>query len=106
MIPIQFGIAAVPWGLTGEGVFLITAGGNLLALVTGALPQWGEEKWACRRGAKKTVTVSEGNGSQHVLIIKGGGVGLDLEDLASGLGQSYRRRGYEPASWPHSGSPS
>ena len=85
VIPIQLGIAAIPWGLEGDwGVFLITACGTVLALVTGSLPQWGEEKWTCRKKSEKIVAISEGNGSEHVLIIKGDKIGLDLEDLASG----------------------
>jgi hypothetical protein len=74
VIPIQLGVAAIPWGLSGDwSVFLITACGTVLALVSGVLPQWAREKWSCQRKSKKIVALTQGNG-----------VGLDLEDLASG----------------------
>jgi hypothetical protein len=81
---LQLGIAAIPWGIHGEWlVFAITAGGTLLAFVTGCLPQWRNERWACRRGSPKTFVLTRGNGAQHALVILGEGRGLDLEDLAS-----------------------
>jgi hypothetical protein len=52
--------------------------------VTGSLPQWKEEKWACRDKSVKDVIMSRGNGSQHAIIILGEGKGFDLEDLAAG----------------------
>lgn len=80
---IQLGIAVVPWVIWGQWeIFLITTAGTLLAFAVGSLPQWREERWKCRRGTKKTFTLCRGNGSQHVLVILGGGRGLDLEDLA------------------------
>jgi hypothetical protein len=43
-----------------------------------------DEKWACRRNAKKNVILTRGNGSQHAIVILGDGNGLDFEDLAAG----------------------
>lgn len=82
---LQLGIAAIPCGVYGDwGIMLVTAVGILLSFVTGSLPQWKEEKWACRDKSKKDVIVTTGNGSQHAVLILGQGKGLDLEDLAAG----------------------
>ncbi|KAK5100976.1 hypothetical protein LTS08_004582 [Lithohypha guttulata] len=53
---LQLGVAAIPWGL-----------------------------FATRRDTKKSFALTEGNGSQHVIIIIGNGRGLDLQDLASNV---------------------
>lgn len=82
---IQLGIAAIPCGIFGDwGIFLVTIAGILLSFATGSLPQWAEEKWACRDKSTKNVILTRGNGSQHAIVILGGGKGLDLEDLAAG----------------------
>jgi hypothetical protein len=80
----QLGMAAIPCGKYREWITLyVTGAGTILAYAFGALPQWAEEKWACRRNSKKTVVLTEGNGSKDCIIIQGDNVGLDLEDLAS-----------------------
>ncbi|KAK5378695.1 hypothetical protein LTR11_004390 [Exophiala xenobiotica] len=82
---IQLGIAAIPCGLFGDwGILLVTVIGILLSFASGCLPQWMEEKWACRRNSDKNVILTRGNGSQHAIVILGDGKGLDLEDLAAG----------------------
>jgi hypothetical protein len=82
---IQLGIAAIPCALFGDwNVFIITTIGSLLVLVTGLLPQWGQEKWACRRNSNDTYVLTRGNGAQHAIVILGNGHGLNLEDLAAG----------------------
>ena len=82
---LQFALAAIACGVYGEwGTLLITASGTALSLATGLLPQWKKEKWACRRGAKRDYLLTRGNGSQHVIIVRGNGHGLNLEDLGSG----------------------
>ncbi|KAG5945547.1 hypothetical protein E4U53_006696 [Claviceps sorghi] len=82
---LQLGIAVVPWARHGDwSVFLVTAAGTFLALVTTQLPQWAREKWSCRDKANKTVVLTRGNGSQHAIVVVSRGLGLDLEDLASG----------------------
>jgi hypothetical protein len=82
---LQLGIAAIPCGIFGDwGIFLITSTGILLSFATGALPQWAEEKWACREKSLKKVILTRGNGSQHAIVVLGQGNGLDLEDLAAG----------------------
>jgi hypothetical protein len=81
----QLGIVAIPCGIFGDwGILLITAAGILLSFATGSLSQWSDEKWACRRNAKKNVILTRRNGSQHTILILGDGNGLDLEDLAAG----------------------
>jgi hypothetical protein len=82
---LQLGIAAIPCGLFGDwGILIITACGNVLALVTGVLPQWKKEKWACRPKSEYPYILTRGNGAQHAIVILGNGHGLNLEDLASG----------------------
>ncbi|CAM6018637.1 unnamed protein product [Sphagnum balticum] len=93
VIILQLGIAAIPCGLYNDwGIILVTAVGTLLALVTGMLPQWRFEKWACRRKTKKVVILTGGNGTRHVMVIIGAGKGLDLEDLAVGESPRMRQR--------------
>ncbi|KAL8832632.1 MAG: hypothetical protein Q9191_000148 [Dirinaria sp. TL-2023a] len=92
IMAVQFGIAAIPLGLYLDwGVFVVTGVGTLLALLTGGLPQWKVEKFACRKASRKIIALTQGNGSRHVMIIKGNGVGLDLEDLAGGEGPRVSR---------------
>ncbi|KAI0105694.1 hypothetical protein GGR51DRAFT_571632 [Nemania sp. FL0031] len=80
---IQLVIAAIPFATTGEWIiFVITVCGTALTLVTGSLPQWKAEKWACRRNSHSTYIMTQGNGSQHAIVILGNGRGLNLEDLA------------------------
>lgn len=82
---IQLGISAIPCGLYGDwGILMITASGVSLAFLSGSIPQWKKEKWACRRNTNKTVILTTGNGSQHAIVIVDHGRGLDLEDLAAG----------------------
>ncbi|KAI9639991.1 hypothetical protein NHQ30_011550 [Ciborinia camelliae] len=79
----QLGLAAIPCGIFGDwSILLITAAGIVLSFASGAIPQWSQEKWACRRGTRKTIVLTRGNGSQHAIVIIGNGKGLDLEDLA------------------------
>lgn len=82
---IQLGISAIPYGLFGDwGILMITSSGIVLAFLSGSIPQWKKEKWACRRNTNKTVILTRGNGSQHAIVIIEHGRGLDLEDLAAG----------------------
>jgi hypothetical protein len=84
---VQLGIASIPLALSRQwSILVITAGGIILAVASGALPQWKAEKWQCRRGAK-TVILTEGNGAQHAIVILGREGGLDLEDLAAAAAQ-------------------
>ncbi|GAP92716.2 hypothetical protein SAMD00023353_8900080 [Rosellinia necatrix] len=81
---VQLGLAAIPFGLYGNwAILIVTVVGIALSFATGAVPQWTEEKWACRRKADKTTILTRGNGSQHAIVIIGDGKGLDLEDLAA-----------------------
>ena len=82
-IVLQLGISAIPFGLHGDwSTLLVTSSGTILALATGALPQWRSEKWACRRNTHKVFCLTGGNGSRDVIVIIGAGQCLDLEDLA------------------------
>lgn len=87
-IIIQLGIAVIPGAVNHDwNTLIITAGGTLLALAGGALPQWRNEKWACRRldsDDRKVVCLTRGNGFKDVIVIVSQGQGqLRLEDLAT-----------------------
>jgi len=86
-IIVQLGISAIPLGLYGQwNILVITIWGTILALASGAIPQWKAEKWQCRQ-RKKTVILTRGNGAQHAIVIIGSNEGgLDLEDLADSDG--------------------
>lgn len=86
VIVVQLLVAIIPWVVNREwGTFLITATGNLLALVGASLPKWREEKWSCPKKGGATIILTQGNGSRHAIVILGKkGVGLDLEILAQG----------------------
>ena len=85
---LQHGIAAIPCGLDGNWAPLMIAFiGTILAFTTGALPQFGKEKWDCKRRSNKTVALMLGNAQglvTDILVVRGQGKGLDLEDLAKG----------------------
>jgi hypothetical protein len=67
--------------------------GDLLAIVEGSLPKWKREKWACPKKGGATVTITQGNGSRHAMVIVGKkGVGLDLEILALGTRTAHVSR--------------
>ena len=80
---LQVGIATVPLCLHREWIImLITIWGTLLAFSHGTLPQWEKEKWECPKGGGGTVTITQGNGSRHAMIILGSKATPDLEILA------------------------
>ncbi|THV03518.1 hypothetical protein K435DRAFT_817242 [Dendrothele bispora CBS 962.96] len=81
---IGLGVAAIPCGLDGDwSILVITFAGTILALLTGALPQWRFEKWNCRPNTSKGCCLTRGNGARTVMVIIGCGVGPDLEDMAA-----------------------
>lgn len=83
VVMIQLSIAIVPLCLYGEWVvMLITVCGTILAFSHGALPQWSKEKWECPKSGGGTVTVTQGNGSRHAIVILGSQDAPDLEILA------------------------
>jgi len=82
---VQLGIPAIPFGLFCDwGILLVTGWGIALCLLTGSLPQWRKEKWACRSNAKHSFILTRGNGAQHAIVVLGNSHGFNLEDLASG----------------------
>lgn len=86
VILVQLVIAIIPWIIIGQWpVFLVTGAGNILAITSASLPQWGREKWACPKSGGSTVTITEGNGSRSaIVILRKKDVGLKLEVLARG----------------------
>ncbi|KAM3555897.1 hypothetical protein MY1884_005333 [Beauveria asiatica] len=86
IIFLQLIVAVIALAVSGDwSILLIFASGTLLAMSTGSLGQWSREKWACRKDTRKNFVLSQGNGSQHAIVIIGDDKGLDLEDLAMGL---------------------
>ncbi|KAK5700176.1 hypothetical protein LTR17_023170, partial [Elasticomyces elasticus] len=81
----QLGISAIPWGLYGEWFTLFaTATGTTLAYLSGALPQWVEEKSVTKRLSKsKAIFLTQGNGSDEVILILCHKGDIDIEALAS-----------------------
>ncbi|KAH6980668.1 hypothetical protein BKA56DRAFT_486084, partial [Ilyonectria sp. MPI-CAGE-AT-0026] len=86
VVLLQLLISVVPWVLYGDwGVMFVTLGGNLLAAITCAMPQWIEEKWAARPlGRDKVTCLTSGNGGLHIMVFIGGQDSWDLEALATG----------------------
>ena len=83
VVLIQLSIAVVPLCLYGEWiVMMITVCGTVLAFSHGALLQWQKEKWECPKTGGGTVTITQGNGSRHAMVILGSHDAPDLEILA------------------------
>ncbi|KAI0033983.1 hypothetical protein K488DRAFT_77551 [Vararia minispora EC-137] len=92
VILIQHAIAAAPGIIHSNWlVLLLTATGTVLALAAGALPQWKLEKWAARAVApshsgsprREVISLTQGNGSKHVIVIISEQCGVRFEDLAA-----------------------
>lgn len=82
----QFAIASIPTIRTEGhewGILAITGFGTLLAIIMGSLPQWLAEKVPSNRASDKVFALTVGNGSRDIMIIKGEGRCLDLEELAT-----------------------
>lgn len=70
-IPLQLGITAIPWILHNDwDIFFITAVGNLLALLTAALPSMRKEGADIDHHTRHTFALTGGNGHKHVFIIQ------------------------------------
>lgn len=91
---VQLVIAAVPWIKYGEWlIFMTVASGTALAFISGALPQWQEEKFGVRAlksesknskaKTKDVILKRTGTGDHDVLLILGSEGSLDLEALAA-----------------------
>lgn len=94
VIIAQLGIAVIPGVLFGNWLILIlTFGGLCLIQVHASLPQWRKELWGARpvaEGKQEVVSLTKGNGSSYVMVIRSDGVGLRLVDLAAGREVSSR----------------
>jgi hypothetical protein len=82
---VQVAIALVPWIIHGDwGPMMIVLCGNSLALLTCALPQWNDEKWAGRKlRSDKVMALTRGNGHYHIMILIGQKGSWDIETLAT-----------------------
>ncbi|KAI4268628.1 MAG: hypothetical protein L6R38_007785 [Xanthoria sp. 2 TBL-2021] len=88
---VQLAVAAIPFAISGDwSILVITVCGTIFAFITGGLPQWKAEKWACRRKSPNGYILTRGNGAQHCILILGNEHGLNLEDLAVGGQMTYR----------------
>ncbi|KAF3129551.1 hypothetical protein TWF703_008838 [Orbilia oligospora] len=106
VILVQLVVSTVPWIRDGEwGPFIVTGAGTVLALISGSLPQFRKEKWACPRDGGDAVILTRGNGSRHAVLILRSKVspskssepttdvsrGLDFEILAEGSRPQFKR---------------
>ncbi|KAK6068650.1 hypothetical protein SCUP234_11053 [Seiridium cupressi] len=85
VILVQLAIASIPAAISQGrewGPLALTALGTVLALMVGALPQWAAEKLPKRSASKATYALTAGNGSRDIMVIKGQGNCIDLEELA------------------------
>ncbi|GAW14634.1 hypothetical protein ANO14919_040370 [Xylariales sp. No.14919] len=87
IIVVQIAIAVVPWVRFGDwGIFLVTLSGSVFTIITCAMSQWTEEKWAGRKlGGEKVTCLTRGNGHQHIMVFIGSRGCWDLETLATGI---------------------
>ncbi len=85
-ILVQLGIALIPGLLHGNWlVLVVTVGGTLLALIGSGLPQWTQEKYAGRDVKKRDLAcITRGNGANYAMVLISDGVGIRVEDMASG----------------------
>jgi len=81
----QLAISLIPLILNNNwGVTMVVLCGNSLALITCALPQWREEKWAGRTLNSENVTcITRGNGHLHIMVIIGRIGSWNVETLAT-----------------------
>ena len=84
VVVLQISIGIIPLALSSEWATLVlVTAGILLATAQAALPQWRNEKWACPTN-NQTISITQGNGHRHLLVLLGSPKGLDLEILAAG----------------------
>ena len=88
----QIAIAIIPWVISNDwGTMTVILSGTLLAFMTCSLPQWKDEKWACRILEKDNVTcLTRGNGHKHIMVFIGREGSPDLETQATAQGPSRR----------------
>ena len=85
MIVTQWIVALLPLIIDHEAsTFLLTVAGTCLALAFGSRSRWRREKWCDRAKSSQDFCLLEGNGGQHVMVVRGNGVGRHFEDLAGG----------------------
>lgn len=90
-IVAQLCLSVVPWVRHGNwGVLLVLACGTVLALVTGAMPQWRREKWAGAKLERHSVHVlARGNGQRYVMVFIGSPNSYNLEVMATAKAQRH-----------------
>lgn len=91
-IVTQIAIAIVPWVVSGDwGTMMVILSGTLLASIICSLPQWKDEKWACRTLEKDNVVcLTRGNGHKHIMVFIGRAGSPDLETQATAQGSPRR----------------
>lgn len=66
----QLAIAAVPFGLHGNwSILLVTAAGNVLAIMSGSLRSMRQEKYPCHKHSNQVFALTRGNGHKHVFLL-------------------------------------
>jgi hypothetical protein len=83
-LALQLSLASVPLRDQDWSVLFVTVIGTALAVLTGSLPEWRAEKYACQRKAPHTYAITHGNGHKHVIVIVPGddNEGLNFDHLA------------------------
>jgi hypothetical protein len=71
----------------------MTAAGTMLAVCTGSLPEWREEKYSCREHSPESYILTRGNGHKHVFVVRGDErrLGLVLDDLAGAVPKASQK---------------
>ena len=92
VIVIQIMVSSLPLILHGVWcIMTITICGNFLAVLTGAMPQWAQEKWPTAKLDRDKITcLTRGNGYQHIMVFIGSFGSWNLEVLATGRSNPRR----------------
>lgn len=92
VILVQQGLGVAVWVHSGEwSIFMITATGTILSVISASWPQWVKEKWPSKRLTRdgvKPIALTRGNGHQYVLLILCHQESWDLEAMASARSQN------------------
>ncbi|KDQ18343.1 hypothetical protein BOTBODRAFT_52406 [Botryobasidium botryosum FD-172 SS1] len=87
VIILQHCVAIIPGVLHGNWLILIlTFGGTILVQLHAALPQWQQELWnagTVKEGKSEVVCLTQGNGSQYVMVVRSKGGSLRLPHIAA-----------------------
>jgi len=94
VLPMQLAVAAIPI-ITDRNwsILTMTAIGVVLAVMTGSMPEWRNEKFHCRKNSGLSYVITRGNGHRHVFVVLADDKksGLYLDDLAGAVAHATPR---------------